>query len=60
MMKVDWVARTDPVARATAMLTAANPIPNSSVSASNPSDPTTGLAAKRTPIANPNSNRTRL
>ena len=60
MMKVDWVARTDPVARATAMLTEANPIPNSSVSASSPSDPITGFSANRTPIANPNSSRTRL
>ena len=43
MMKVDWVAWTDPVARATAMLTAANPMPNSSVKGRSPTEPTSVL-----------------
>ena len=60
MMKVGQVWRTGPVARATAMLTRANPMPNSSVRASSPSDPTIGLLSNRTPIRNPNPSSTRL
>jgi len=59
-MKVHWVIRTDPVASATEMLTAAKPTPNSGVGSSRPSAPVRSLSAKRTLIAQSNSSRARL